>query len=149
MRDNITSFLNKMDQILPTDMKQSIVSLAIKDINLNIIRKQKENKIKMNEEFIKVFNTVYHFGGLRLYQKNERFMLENSTENKSIYLYSQRNIISHDNGILPHPDNIVPQNQMIPLTNNTSSQSQDNNDIVLFNGTPNAQRKIKIYVMYI
>lgn len=149
MRNNITSFLDKMDDILPIDMKHSIIMMINKDMNINIIKKRKEKKKKMHIELIKIFSTVYHFGGIRLYRNaNDDFMLENNVQNQSIYLYSQRSVISNDNGYETHPENPNPENQIIPIAT-TNTISQENNEIVLFNGTPNEQRRIKIYVMYI
>lgn len=148
MRNNITSFIDKMDDILPLDMKHSIMNMINKDININIIKKQKEKKKKMHIELIKVFSTVFHFGGIRLYRNsNDDFMLQNNIQNRNIYLYSQRNILSNDDGNETHPENPMIENQIIPISTNTVSQ--ENNEVVLFNGTPNEQRRIKIYVMYI
>lgn len=135
-----------MDDILPMDMKQSIMAMVNKDVNIGIIKQQKELKRRMHDELIKVFSTVYNFGGIRLYRNaNDQFMLENGIQNRSIFLYSHRNVVSNDNGTDTHPDNPIPENQIIPFTNSP----HQSNEMVLFNGTPNPQRRIKIYVMYI
>lgn len=135
MRSNITSFLDKMDEILPNDMKHKIVKMINKDDNINIIRNQKQRKANMHQELIKVSSTVYNFDGIRLYRNTDNnFMLENSIENRNIFLCSRRNVIDHDN-------------QIVPLTNNISAE--ESNEIVLFNGDTEPQRRIKIFVMYI
>lgn len=146
MRNNITSFLDKMDDILPLDMKHSIMAMVNKNANLGIIKQQKEKKKIMHNELIKVFSTVYNIGGIRLYRNaNDQFILENSIEHQNVFLYSHRHVISNDDGTETHPENPIPENQMIAVSN----ASQQNNEMVLFNGVPNAQRRIKIYVMYI
>lgn len=131
-----------MDEILPLDMKHSIMALVNKDVNIGIIRRQKEMKRKMHVELIKVFSTFYNFGGIRLYRNaNDQFVLENDIENRRIFMYSRRNVINNEDGT----ETIEPENQIIPFT----SSSGQNNEMVLFNGEINPQRRIRIYVMYI
>lgn len=136
-----------MDEILPTDMKHSIVSMINQNTNIIIMKKQKKLKTEMHRELVKVFSTVFHYNGVRLYRNtNDNFVLENNVQNRNIYLYSQRSIISNNDGTETHPENPIPESQIIPIANTVS---QENNEIVLFNGTPNEQRRIKLYVMYI
>jgi hypothetical protein len=125
-----------MDDMLSTDLKQHIIKMVNKEANLKIIQSQKESKNKMHDELKKVFNTVYNFGGIRLYRNSsDQFVVENNLVNRNIFMYSRRNNI-----------NSLPNNNEIESgMNNTSAQ----NEIVLFNGVPNPQHRIKIYVVYI
>lgn len=144
MRNDITLFLDRMDNILSTDMKQFIIMMINKDVNIKIIQVQKEIKRQMHNELKKVFGTFYNFGGLRLYRNaNDQFIVENNIINRNIFMYSRRNNIQNDNESNLET-NSAPDNQIVPLQN-----SSNNNEIVLFNGNQNPQHRIKIYVLYI
>jgi hypothetical protein len=143
MRNDISLFIDKMDDMLSTDLKQYIIVKINKEANLEKIKLQKEIKNKMHDELKKVFNTVYNFGGIRLYRNsNDQFVVENSLVNRSIFMYSRRNNnhdLSNDNETDSNMNNLV------SLQNNSPSQ----NEIVLFNSVQNPQHRIKIYVLYI
>lgn len=135
-----------MDDILSTDMKQYIIMMINKDVNMTIIQMQKDMKRRMHNELKKVFGTFYNFGGLRLYRNaNDQFIVENNIVNRNIFMYSRRNNVQNedetDSNLTTNP---MPDNQIVPLQN-----SSNNNEIVLFNGTQNPQHRIKIYVLYI
>ncbi len=135
MHDQIDKFLEKMDSILTNDMISYIGVIIYKSLNLDIIRKQKELKILLNKEIFYKFNVVYNDDNILLYMNNEnKCMLHNNPNaNQSLYLYS--NSMQQ------------PQDALTTLTHDTAN-NDISNDIVLFQDAP-AQRRIKLYIVYI
>lgn len=148
MRDDIESFLTVMSSILSDDMIKYIIHLVSVDKNRQIIRRQKELKIQLNKDIIKLFNTYYYDNNFILYKnENNQFVLENmGLINKQIYIFSNR----------PSIPNNEEQNQMV-LQNQSSADTT--NEIVLFDNTSNEvvldengfpiQRRIKLDIVYI
>lgn len=136
MNHDIESFLYVMKEMLPFDIIKHIVALVSMDKNLAVIKKQKQLKIKLNADIIKLFNTYYYDNNFLLYRNEQnQFVLENiSLNNKNIFVCSNRQQISTE---------LQPNNDM--------------NQIVLFehpeviayddNGLP-IQRRIRLDVVY-
>ncbi len=132
----IDSFIDKMKYILTPDMVEFIVSEYIyKERNLQVIRKQKHFRVRLNQELYDMFNVYYDDNNFKLYKnENNQFVLRNHTKDKKIYMCA-------NNDIVPVP------------VNNANANA---NDLVLFenrqnydeNGQP-IQRRVKLYILYI
>lgn len=122
-----------MKQLLTHDMIHYIITEYIyKDRNLQIIRNQREYKIKLNKELSDMFNVYYNDNNFKLYKnKNNQFVLRNHTKDKQFYMCVN--------------NNIVPVNNANDVNDLVLFQNQQNYDE---NGEP-IQRRIKLYIVYI
>lgn len=154
MRNEIDSFLDIMESMLSYDILKHIVQLISTDKNQMIIKKQKQLKLQLNKDIIKLFNTYYYDNNFILYKNdNNQFVLENmSLTNKQIYIYSNKPLHEQENEIVENDQ----QHQMI-LHNQSSTNTT--NEIVLFEEGSNQelyddngfaiQRRIKLNIVYI
>jgi hypothetical protein len=136
MNHDIESFLHIMQEILPMDIIKHIVTLICIDSNIAIIKKQKQLKIKLNHDIIKLFNTYYYDNNFLLYRnEHNQFILENiSLNNKHIYVCSNRQAISNE-----HQNNDI--NQIVLFEQPTDVEYDEN-------GLP-IQRRIRLDVVYV
>ena len=120
---NIDSFIDTMIDILPKDILIYLLTKYVyKDRNLQIIRKQKQNKIILNMQFFDIFNMYYNDTNFKLYRnKNDQYVLHNKLKNKQLYIYT-------------------PNQEIIPVTNT--------NELILFDNQ-HVNRQIKLYIVYL
>jgi hypothetical protein len=128
----IDSFIDKMKHILTPDIIEFIVGEYIyKERNLQVIRKQKTFRVRLNRELYDMFNVYYDDNNFKLYKnENNQFVLRNHTKDKQFYMCANNDIVS------------VPVNNANDLVLFENQQNYDEN------GQP-IQRRIKLYILYI
>jgi hypothetical protein len=135
MHDDIDIFLERMDNTLTLDLVAYIGSIIYKDLNLDIIKKQKQFKYILHKELFYKFNVLYNDDNILLYMNKDNICMlhSNPNTNQSLYLYS--------NGIQQ------PQNTLTSLSHN-ANDDDNTNDIILFENSI-VQRRIKLYIVYL
>jgi hypothetical protein len=125
----IDSFIERMKYILTPDMIEFIVCEYIyKKHNLQVVRNQKQLKVKLNKELSDMFNVYYDDNNFKLYKnENNQFVLRNHIIDKQFYLCGN--------------NDIVPINNTNDLVLFENQQNYDENGIPI-------QRKIKLYIVY-
>lgn len=122
---SIDSFIDKMIEMLPTDLlTYFLTEYVYKQRNLQIIRQQKAYRITLNKELFDIFNVYYHDNNFKLYRnRSNQYVLHNNLDikNKQIFI-------------------CTPNNEIIP--------ANDSNELVLFNNQEPQNRRIKVYIVY-
>ena len=121
-----------MKHILTPDMIEFIVSEYIyKERNLQVIKKQKQFRVRLNKELCDIFNVYYDDSNFKLYKNNSnQFVLHNHTKDKQFYMCANNHIVP------------VPVNNANDLVLFENQQNYDENG-------QSIQRKIKLYIVYI
>lgn len=134
MSKDIDIFLTKFAEILPNDLITRIVTSIYKDQNIELIKKQKRLKAKLNNEILQYFGSCYNDNQIRLYRgQNNEVLLDNNLCNRC-WLYSQDSLTGQPE-LLMHSD----QNHIVLLDNPVTYD---------INGLP-IQKRIKINICYI
>jgi hypothetical protein len=88
MHDDIDIFLERMDNTLTLDLVAYIGSIIYKDLNLDIIKKQKQFKYILHKELFYKFNVLYNDDNILLYMNKDNICMlhSNPNTNQSLYL---------------------------------------------------------------
>lgn len=138
---NIDLYFDKIDKILNYDIIIKILNI----INIQIIKKQKKLKNKLNYDILLYKNIFYNDKNMLIYKNNANIQIKNKTNyNKLSY-----KLLKVDNNYLVN-SNILFDNNL--LDNNSSNILLDNNiylnnDNILFDNINGCN--IKIIVKYI
>tara|TARA_Y100000389_G_scaffold191910_1_gene218778 strand:+ start:389 stop:823 length:435 start_codon:yes stop_codon:yes gene_type:complete len=141
---NIDLYFDKMDKILNCDIILKIFNI----INIQIIKKQKILKNKLNYDILLHKNIFYNDKNMLIYKNNANIQIKNKTNyNKFSYklLKVDNNYIVNSNILFDNSNNLI-------LDNNSSNILLDNNiylnnDNILFDNINGCN--IKIIVKYI
>lgn len=152
MRHDIELFLTKMQDILSEDLIKHIVYIVGVEKNIQTIKRQRQYKVQLNKDIIKLFNTYYYDNNFILY-KNEhnQFILENmAIKNKQIYVYSNKPIESQNEIVESNQNQLVLHNQSSADTSEqiVLFENPSNQDLYDDNGFP-IQRRIKLDIVYV
>lgn len=109
MRNNIETFLDKMDKILTNDLKEKIVQSVSFEKNFMIIKKQWILKKKLQRDLNIILNTVYNDGQIIIYRNfaTGKLMLHNNFDNHStISIYGDNYINEDDTNTIVNSNDI-------------------------------------------
>ncbi len=138
---NIDGFLEKMEARLPIDLVTYIMKIVIRDANIEIIKKQKKLKMRMQYELVDVLNSYYSDNNIKLYKNNrDQFVVHPKNNNCRMMLFCNQGNQGNQLPSLGHMQNL--------LTEGNTTDEQ--NEVILFpsvNTDPN--RRLKIFIVYI
>lgn len=126
-KNNIYSYFNMMEKLLNDDIIQKIYTM----INLDIIRKQKNNKKILIKDINKFFRTCYKDNKILIYVNELNQLIMQNIDYNNVLLY-QHNIENYEYNLIEN--NI---NETI-ISNNINSE--EDTDIV---------RTISIQILYV
>ena len=133
MSRDIEQFLNKFDELLSNDLILRIIMMVYKEHNLELIRKQKILKAKLNDDILQFFGHYYTDGKIKLYKGINNEIILNNMHHNNCRLYSQ-NQTNGQTELLIQSD----QNQIVLFDNPIAYDS---------NGLP-ITKKVKVYIYY-